>query len=420
MKRRRFPVLRILVLLLLVISGSIYVQNHLTGKFASDVQWTTTENTTDQESVMQKFQEAVSGEPKEVKNLRKQQTAETDEGHLEYYFSLLDDNEKKAYRELLEGIRGFEEKFYLSVSGDEETDRIYHAVLKDHPEIFWVHNREKVYKTTYAGKDYCQFSPGYTYSEEERQQITQAMEDAYQEVLSEIPEGADDYQKVMIVYTYIIDHTDYVVSQDDQSIAGTFWKKQAVCAGYAGAVQYLLERLGVYCIYVEGDAKNSTQGHAWNIVRLDGEYYYVDATNGDQPDFLEGDAVDLVEHKTTIYDYLCPFPKEYETNYTASTEFPIPSCTATDKNFYVMNGACFDSYDRNQVMDLCRLRIDNNAAVVRFKFSSQEAYDAAYEDLIENSGIQDVARYYMSVHGMNEISYHYGVLDNMYTMYYMF
>ncbi len=420
MKRRRFPVLRILVLLLLVISGSIYVQNHLTGKFASDVQRTTTENTTDQESVMQKFQEAVSGEPKEVKNLRKQQTAETDEGHLEYYFSLLDDNEKKAYRELLEGIRGFEEKFYLSVSGDEETDRIYHAVLKDHPEIFWVHNREKVYKTTYAGKDYCQFSPGYTYSEEERQQITRAMEDAYQEVLSEIPEGADDYQKVMTVYTYIIDHTDYVVSQDDQSIAGTFWKKQAVCAGYAGAVQYLLERLGVYCIYVEGDAKNSTQGHAWNLVRLDGEYYYVDATNGDQPDFLEGDAVDLVEHKTTIYDYLCPFPKEYETNYTASTEFPVPSCTATDKNFYVMNGACFDSYDRNQVMDLCRLRIDNNAAVVRFKFSSQEAYDAAYEDLIENSGIQDVARYYMSVHGMNEISYHYGVLDNMYTMYYMF
>lgn len=171
---------------------------------------------------------------------------------------------------------------------------------------------------------------------------------------------------------------------------------------------------------MEGDARNSTQGHAWNIVRLDGEYYYVDATNGDQPDFLEGDAVDLVEHKTTIYDYLCPFPVEYEENYTASEEFPVPVCTATDKNFYVLNGACFDSYDREHVMDLCRLRIDNDAAVVRFKFSNQEAYDAAYEDLIENNGIQDVARYYMSVHGLSEISYHYGVLDTMHTMYYMF
>ncbi|WP_195978042.1 transglutaminase domain-containing protein [Blautia luti] len=420
MKRRRSPALRIITVVLLITVGIFFLLGNLEDRPVSNTASLTGENSAEEDTLIQKIQEAVSGEPQEVKELRRQQTADADEGHLEYYFGLLNENEQKAYREILEGIRGFHDKFYLSVSGNEETDRIYHAVLKDHPELFWVHNREKVYKTTYEGKDYCQFSPGYTYSEEERQQITQAMEKAYQEVLTQIPDEADDYQKVMVVYTYIIDNTDYVVSQDDQSIAGTFWKKQAVCAGYAGAVQYLLERLGVYCIYVEGDARNSTQGHAWNIVRLDGEYYYVDATNGDQPDFLEGDAVDLVEHKTTIYDYLCPFPVEYEENYTASEEFPVPVCTATDKNFYVLNGACFDSYDREHVMDLCRLRIDNDAAVVRFKFSNQEAYDAAYEDLIENNGIQDVARYYMSVHGLSEISYHYGVLDTMHTMYYMF
>mgnify|MGYP000004771903 FL=1 len=49
----------------------------------------------------------------------------------------------------------------------------------------------------------------------------------------------------MTVYTYVIDNTEYVISDDDQSIAGAFWKKQAVCAGYAGAVQYLLERLDI-------------------------------------------------------------------------------------------------------------------------------------------------------------------------------
>ena len=61
---------------------------------------------------------------------------------------------------------------------------------------------------------------------------------------------------------------------------------------------------------------------------------------GDQPDFLEGDATLLAEHKTTIYDYLCPFPQEYEENYTVSDEFPVPACTATDMNFYVRNDAC--------------------------------------------------------------------------------
>ena len=207
-------------------------------------------------------------EPGEVRTLKRQEVAQTDEGHQEYYFGLLNENEQRGYREILEGIRSFEDKFYLSLSGDNEIDRVYHAVLKDHPELFWVHNREKVYKTTYSGRDYCQFSPGYTYTEEQRQEITQAMENAYQEVLSQIPDGADDYTKVMTVYTYVIDNTEYVISDDDQSIAGAFWKKQAVCAGYAGAVQYLLERLDIPCIYVEGDAANSTQGHAWNIVEL--------------------------------------------------------------------------------------------------------------------------------------------------------
>ena len=394
MKKRRFPVAKVFLLAVLLIILPL-AGGYLTGK---------------------KF----PGEPTEVKKLRGQQVAQTDEGHQEYYFHLLDEKGQRGYREMLEGIRNLDEKFYLSLSGEDEIDKVYHAVLKDHPELFWIHNREKVYKTTFDGRDYCQFSPGYSYTEAERQEILQAMEDAYREVLEQIPDGADDYQKVMTVYTYIIDNTEYVVSENDQSIAGTFWKKQAVCAGYAGAVQYLLERLGVTCIYVEGDAKNSTQGHAWNIVRLDGQYYYVDATNGDQPDFLEGDAASLAEHKTTIYDYLCPFPQEYEANYTASDELEVPACTATDKNFYVMNGACFDSYDRGSIYDLCRLRIDNNAAVVRFKFSTQEAYEAAYADLIVDGGIQEIARYYMSVHGLSQISYHYGVLDHMKTMYYMF
>ncbi len=113
---------------------------------------------------------------------------------------------------------------------------------------------------------------------------------------------------------------------------------------------------------MEGGTISSSEGHAWDIVEIDGQYYYMDPTNGDQPQFLEGDAVQLAEHKTIIYDYLCPFPEEYEQIYTASDEFEVPQCTATDKNFYVMNQACFDTYDYQAVYGLCRLRLDNGAA----------------------------------------------------------
>ena len=362
----------------------------------------------------------ISGEPKEVEELRQMEVAQSEEGHQEYYFKQLTEEEQRVYRELLKGIRAREKEFYLTISDDDSIDRSYHAVLKDHPEIFWVHNREKIYKTTYSDSDYCVFTPGYTYTDGEIDEIQMAMEQSFQEVRALIPEDAGDYEKVRIVYTYVIDHTQYQTGEDDQSIAGVFWKKSAVCAGYAGAVQYLLERLDIPCIYVDGSTKGSTEGHAWDIVKIGQEYYYVDATNGDQPDFLNGDAAQLEEHKTIIYDYLCPFPEEYEKTYTPSEELTVPACTAKDLDFYVLNQGYFEDYSWQDIYDYCKMRLDNGAAVVRFKFGSQEAFSEACQELLDNGVVQNVAQYYMKLHGLGQVEYHYGVMDNFYTIYFIF
>ena len=362
----------------------------------------------------------ISGEPKEVEELRQMEVAQSEEGHQEYYFKQLTEEEQRVYRELLKGIRAREKEFYLTISDDDSIDRSYHAVLKDHPEIFWVHNREKIYKTTYSDSDYCVFTPGYTYTDGEIDEIQTAMEQSFQEVRALIPEDAGDYEKVRIVYTYVIDHTQYQTGEDDQSIAGVFWKKSAVCAGYAGAVQYLLERLDIPCIYVDGSTKRSTEGHAWDIVKIGQEYYYVDATNGDQPDFLNGDAAQLEEHKTIIYDYLCPFPEEYEKTYTPSEELTVPACTAKDLDFYMLNQGYFEDYSWQDIYDYCKMRLDNGAAVVRFKFGSQEAFSEACQELLDDGVVQNVAQYYMKLHGLGQVEYHYGVMDNFYTIYFIF
>lgn len=362
----------------------------------------------------------ISGEPKEVEELRQMEVAQSEEGHQEYYFKQLTEEEQRVYRELLKGIRAREKEFYLTISDDDSIDRSYHAVLKDHPEIFWVHNREKIYKTTYSDSDYCVFTPGYTYTDSEIDEIQTAMEQSFQEVRALIPEDAGDYEKVRIVYTYVIDHTQYQTGEDDQSIAGVFWKKSAVCAGYAGAVQYLLERLDIPCIYVDGSTKGSTEGHAWDIVKIGQEYYYVDATNGDQPDFLNGDAAQLEEHKTIIYDYLCPFPEEYERTYTSSEELTVPACTAKDLDFYVLNQGYFEDYSWQDIYDYCKMRLDNGAAVVRFKFGSQESFSEACQELLDDGVVQNVAQYYMKLHGLGQVEYHYGVMDNFYTIYFIF
>ena len=189
--------------------------------------------------------------------------------------------------------------------------------------------------------------------------------------------------------------------------------------------------MDVPCIYVEGDSRDSDEGHAWDIVEIDGQYYYVDVTNGDQPGFLQGDAVQLAEHKTIIYDYLCPFPEEYEKIYTASDEFSLPACTATDYNFYVLNQACFDTYDAQEFYDFCCMRLDNGAAVIRLKYASEEAFDAACRQYIQEEKMGGKAmalitcpecgkEFYMSLHGLSTVQYHYGILQNLKTLYFIF
>lgn len=106
--------------------------------------------------------------------------------------------------------------------------------------------------------------------------------------------------------------------------------------------------------------------------------------------------------------------------YIRSEELTVPDCTAKDMNFYVLNQGCFDGYDWENIYDYCKMRLDNGAAVVRFKFSNQEAFAAACNELLDNGEVQNVAQYYMKQNGLGQVEYHYGLLDNFYTIYLIF
>lgn len=352
-----------------------------------------------------------SGDRKELPEETEEPVAETDGVHQEYYFKQLTMNEKRSYRQLLEGILNFTKEIRLSDTDNDAIDKAYRALLKDHQELFWVHNGETYYKT--INKSDTLFSPSYGYTREEAAPVEESLEQAYQQVLSSLPENPSSYDMVRTVYDYVINCTDYVVNSNDQNIAGVFSQGQAVCAGYAGAVQYLLERLNVESIYVSGETKMSSGGHAWNIVNIDGNYYYVDATNGDQPSLLGlGGSVPL-------YDYLAPFPEEYSQICWADDEFSLPECTAVDYNYYILSGSCFSEYHWESLYNYFIAQLNQGAHLMRVKFMDPESYQAAYTDLIENGRIEELARYYMNQQGVPQVEYHYSNMDDLLTLYVM-
>jgi len=93
-----------------------------------------------------------------------------------------------------------------------------------------------------------------------------------------------DLQKELALHQYVVQNTayDYVnykngtVPQDSSTAYGTLIKGKAVCQGYADTMKLLLNLAGIEASVITGTAGG--ENHAWNMVKIDGEYYHLDAT----------------------------------------------------------------------------------------------------------------------------------------------
>ncbi|MCI8943583.1 MAG: DUF4358 domain-containing protein [Oscillospiraceae bacterium] len=54
--------------------------------------------------------------------------------------------------------------------------------------------------------------------------------------------------------------------------------RKGICLGYASTFRLLMELCGIQCLTVEGSSHGGTADHAWNLVRLEEEWYAVDVT----------------------------------------------------------------------------------------------------------------------------------------------
>ncbi len=115
------------------------------------------------------------------------------------------------------------------------------------------------------------------------------LEAAREAIAQTVQEGMSDYEKELALHDWLIAHTEYDTSSmggDTESKScmdpyGALVEGKAICLGYATTFKLLMDMAGVECQVVVGASFNSMEDHAWNLVRLDGEWYGVDPTWND-------------------------------------------------------------------------------------------------------------------------------------------
>lgn len=355
----------------------------------------------DKEILTEKLQTAVIDlETIEKEAKQETQSAEEadsflDEEAYRYAYENLSETERLWYEDIAECLGAMQEEVRLDKKSIEQgmdeadIDRIFQCVLMDHPELFFVDGY--TYTKYNRGDETVAIRFSGTYSMDKEQALLRKAEidEAVQPLLMAGSGFTDDYDKVKYVYDTLIRNTEYdLEAPDNQNIYSVFVNHKSVCQGYAKAVQYLLDRMGVECTLVQGNV-DTGESHAWNLVKVNGSYYYVDATWGDasyQPDEADPEKGYVPQIN---YDYLCVTTKQLLRTHILGGYVPMPDCVDEKDNYYVREGALFVTYDKEQMQQLFAKYLAENRMDVTVKCADAECFRQILTAMVEEQEIFD-------------------------------
>lgn len=299
-----------------------------------------------------------------------------------FYGQKLDARYLDVYDQLYRDILNYEPQSEgVILTTYEELHPILDAIMKDHAELFWFRCN---YNASYYTRDgYVELTVNYEY-DIPRDQIPQCIafvEGETQGILSRL-QGKSEYEKVRGVYDFLIDRTIYDLNYRAMTIYDFLYHGRGVCEGYARMTQYLLEKLGIEVIYVVGEADGlgGRDSHAWNILKVEGEYYQLDTT--------WGDPVNENEVQTKNYNYFLVTDREMALAHYPE-RYDLPACTATACNYYQRESNYLVSFDY-QTLYYWMIGAANRGIPLEFKCANKQVYEQALQYLFHDGHIWDL------------------------------
>ena len=209
----------------------------------------------------------------EQETLRREVTMEP------YYYHQLNKSEQAAYHAIKTGLSALSLSFPVPRLEGKDLGKILFLLRLDCPELFYVTG----FSCRCApGAAAVEFLPDYLFDKKKIQDHQKAMA-ARAAKLCRGAQGLGEVEKELYIHDFICRNVRYDKLKKPYSheIIGPLGQGVSVCEGIAKAVKLLCGHLGLWCIVVISEAnpdKGVRYRHAWNILRIGGSYYHLDAT----------------------------------------------------------------------------------------------------------------------------------------------
>ena len=181
-----------------------------------------------------------------------------------------------TYDALCDGIRAQSKQIRIPTT--EDLRSVICAVNYDNPEFFYVNWLDRVSYTVFGGEVYLHLN--YIYSKEEVRSLKEEMRKIAKGIA-----GISNYSKALSIHDWFVRHIQYdhdglrraIRSPGMFSAAGPITNRKAVCEGISKLACYLMREKGVNATVVTGFVAGG-EGHAWNLLEVDGRAVHTDIT----------------------------------------------------------------------------------------------------------------------------------------------
>ncbi len=305
-------------------------------------------------------------------------------GEVQTIHDALEGREKAVYEELDKAVRSQGTIVYCQDLTIDQGMAIDDAYRFDNPDCWWFHDNWTLYVNKKTGM--CDSFRNDNMSTMFSLSEIDACNMAIKSHTPKISVGAadSDYDVALKIHNWICDNVAYMPSDSGDpkdhatDIYGVFVEGEAVCEGYTMAFTYLCRQYGLDCFGLMGTTVNTTDDylHSWNMVKVDGSWYFVDVT-WDDTDYAHSLKYFLVGSETVTM-----FGEFASEDHVAKTLYGlVPSAQAYSSlvaDMYYTDALIYDGTEQNifEYMEGCSAK--GNTATLPGDYVATLTLDSGY------------------------------------------
>lgn len=196
-----------------------------------------------------------------------------------YYYNHMSKVEQAVYHAMKTGFSEMAASFLVPRMEAKDLAEIFFRMRLDCPEIFYAVGFK--YRS-YRDSGNLEIIPEYLFEKSKIKDHQKAMKSRVDKLIRPAV-SMNEREKEQYIHDFICQnvHYDKLKKAYSHEIIGPLGQGVGVCEGIAKTVKILCDALGIWCVIAISEAnpeKKIKYRHAWNIVRIDGNYYHLDAT----------------------------------------------------------------------------------------------------------------------------------------------